>query len=274
MDTGRTAKLGASLLAAGVLAGLAGCASTGREAPAAMVQVSLDRAAFKVGEPVIVTVSLRNRSEAAMILPRFDGKTAEFVRSTKGEHERIYCEPVESQTVRSEPREMGPGGSCSRRFLFTRLTEEPGQYALITKVNGLVADEEVLPSAVFSDPAVFSVSDEIAVRRDNHSGLILKEEAVRLASESAAGEVVRTGALLARLGDSGLYMWLVRLWVRKPGGGAQMYTVQVNPYLGTVRRFRTAATGQVKPDECGKPNADDGSGSDAGPETSRTSGSR
>ncbi|MFO7900684.1 MAG: hypothetical protein R6V58_16690 [Planctomycetota bacterium] len=264
---------GRLVLLLGLAAALGGCVGASKKRPVVSVLLSVNQETFKVGEPVIATVLVENRSSARVVLRRFDGKTAEFICSGKGTHKRQYREPVQSKTVAAAAHEIGPGGSSSRAFLFTRLTEQPGEYALLSQVKGVVVDDELLAHAVFSEPAEFRVTDEVWVRRDPHSGLILEKEAVRLAEESASGEVVKTKALLARMGDSGLYMWLVRVREKRPGGGERIYTVKVNPYLGRVSRFGEPAL--EKAGGAGEPRskADKSSGTSGRPGLRRSAGS-
>lgn len=217
-----------------------GCAGqqTVRELPVA-VTVQTDKVAYDIGEPVIVTVRVQNAGKNALILPRLDGEALRFRMTMQGENPVIERQPVESKEVRPELREVLPGQSTERKFLFTRLTMEEGQFVVSVTLKGMVIDKQAVEDAVFSKPAAYAVSGKVALRRDVANGMILKEQALELArglylaqnSVSKCKEEI----VLMPLGQSGLFNWVV-VFTTGAAGKEDAQWFEVNPYTGKTQR--------------------------------------
>lgn len=213
---------------------IAGCAS----APTAsdlVLGVSVDRAEYRIGDPLVATVRLQNMSEHTMDVPRFGNASLKFTYGKKGLNARIRREPVYSRAIAAQPRTVEPGGWITRRFLFTRITVEEGQYALLASFKGAIAGKTMIEEPIYSEPAEFRVGKEIALKRDKANGLILKAQAVDLAKAQATGEVTFARAVLVELGRSSLFTWVVMLTETRPKGPAWKHAVQVDAYTGRVR---------------------------------------
>jgi hypothetical protein len=197
--------LASCLLLTGLL--LSGCAShpPAAEVPPFELSVSLDRAGYRIGEPVIAAVRFENKSEDVVELARFDAQSVQFMAGLKGPEIRVRREPVSSAEVAPEPRRIVPGQAVSREFLFTRLSEKPGEYALMANCRGIVVDGRPMDDVVFAPPVAFTVGDEVALRRDPVS---------------------------------------VLLRTRLPDGSEKSYAFQVNPYTGKTAPLELQGAGE------------------------------
>lgn len=213
----------------------AGCASTPPSASGLALRVSVDREEYRIGDPLVAKVRLHNKTSYVVDVPRFDAHSLKFMYGKKDSHARIRREPVYSRAIAPWPRTIRPGGSISRRFVFTRITVEEGEYALLVSFKGAIADKTVLDETVYSVPARFRVSGEIGLKRDKVNGLVLKAQAIDLAKAKAGGEVTFARAVLLGLGKSGLFTWVVMLTEKRPQGRIRKYAVQVDAYTGRVR---------------------------------------
>jgi len=211
-----------------------GCAS----APSAsdlILNVSADRETYRIGDPLVATVQLRNKTDHVVNVPRFDAKSLKFMYGKKGQDARIRRDPVHSRAIAPRPRTVEPGSFVSRQFLFTRMTAEDGDYGLIVGFKGAVADETVIDETIYSEPTQFRVSEEIGLKRDKANGLVLKSQAIELARAKAGGEVTFARAVLVELGKSGLFTWVVMLTEKRPQDRVRKYAVRVDAYTGKVR---------------------------------------
>jgi hypothetical protein len=225
---------------------LQGCASTGdpMAGPPIELTVTLDRTDYRLGDPLVATVTLKNASESEMVLPSFDHQAVRFMVGEKGSNARVHHEAVHSPQVISESRTLAPGRAVSRPFLLTRATLEAGEFAVLASFRGLIFDGEMIRDTVYAPPQPFQVDSIVGLLRDRGNGLILKEQAVALAREQAKGEVRRTRAVLMPLGETGLFTWVVM--VREVSGGTERsYAVEVNPYVGSVKPVALKEAGRL-----------------------------
>jgi hypothetical protein len=220
-------------LAIALVALAGGCATAPRQDPQRL-RLSLDADAYRIGQAVVATVWLSNSGSGVLHSPGLDEDTLQFMYGAKGTSERIVREPVHSQAVASQPQELKAGEAAMRRFLFTRLTGEEGDYALLASFRGAASEDGLVYDRVYAEPVPFKVSGPVLYERDPVNGLILKKQTVALATQAAGegAEVVR--AVLVPLGESGLYTWAVLLKGRGPDGSAGESALQVNPYTGQV----------------------------------------
>ena len=133
-----------------------------------------------------------------------------------------------------EPQEIAPGRSLMGRFLFIRLTEEEGNYALLASFEGVISEGEAFVDRVYAQAVPFRVDPPVALERDRANGLVLKAQAIELARREAKGEVKANRALLVPLDETGLYTWVVMLRTAPSDGLEEQYAVQVSPYTGRV----------------------------------------
>jgi len=203
--------------------------------PPLEVIVSLDREVYRIGETLVATVRLENTGRHPLDVPRFDHQTLKFLCGSKDMDVRLRREPVHSRLVAPEPRRIEPGEGIVRRFVFTRLTAEAGEYILLVSFKGAALRGEWIQLWVYGKPATFRVTEPVALKRDPSNGLILKAQAVELAKRGAGGKVKAARGVLVPLGKTGLYTWVVMLRVEESKGGERTDWVQVNPYTGQVK---------------------------------------
>ena len=234
------------LLLAAALA--AGCATTSTipELPL-VLSVSLDREQYDIGDPVVVTVRLENRGRREVDVPRFDPQSVKFITGLKSLTPRVHREPVTSAEMEAQVRQVKPGEATARRFLFTRLSEEEGEYALLVSLKGVVVKGELLDNVLYATPVPFKVTSRVSLKRDPVNGMILKEQAAEIARKAAGGVVKEEKTVLVPLGESGLFTWLVMLRVQMPDGKEKKSTVQVDPYMGKVRPVELKPPGEAEP---------------------------
>lgn len=194
----------------------------------------MDKEVYQVGEPVVASVRLQNEGPGPVVVPRFDVDSVHFLRGTNDSAVQVEREPVYSRSPQSEPAEVAAGKSLSRRFLFTRLSDEAGEYALLASFKGAMSAEAVQTETVYSEPVPFRVVEQTALKRDPTNGLILKAQAVELARSSVGGQVKAHRAVLMPLAETGLYTWVVLLKTAPGGGPEEQKAVQVNAYTGKV----------------------------------------
>jgi hypothetical protein len=229
-----------------IVAGLlAGCAGRAVPEPPLVLSVSLDRSQYDIGAPVIATVRLENRGRRAIVVPRFNNESLRFLSGPKGGDSPVRKEPLSSTEVAPETRQAGPGEIISRRFVFTRLAEQEGEYALMASFKGAVIGGEFTEETFFSKPTPFKVTGTVALRRDpaDPDGAILKAQAIEIARKSVSGQVKEEKALAMPIGKSGLFYWYVLLRVQTPDGQSKTYEIPVNAYTGKVMPAEPAAPG-------------------------------
>ena len=225
-----------------VLLMASGCATVPREVPLE-VTLALNADSYQIGEPALATVTVTDKGQPAsgaagqpdVLVPALDDTTLRFHVAQQGSPLQVRRKPVLPQTCAPEPHALAGGQSVSRTFLFTRLTEEPGQWALVVTLSGCQSPAgaaQVMP-AYYSKMAEFRVADTVMFKRDS-DGLITKEQAVALVRKHAGcGEDVPARVVPVPLEGTGLYVWTVFLGsADDPLRNAAAFTV--NPYSGLV----------------------------------------
>ena len=222
--------------------GAAGCSTVSVKPTAAPAKVtlSLDAERYQIGEPVWATVEVENRTRRPLVLPALDNTTLTFYWGQPGTAERRRRWPVLPRGAAPEPRQVAPGKSERRRFLFTGLTGQPGQWGMMAALAGCISDDKQVAACepYYSAPVWHEVTDQVRFRRDPYSGIITRQQAIELArAEGGAGPAAQAKAVLVPLGESGLVTWVVFLERPEPPGKTQ--ALEVNPYSGVVRPLRT-----------------------------------
>ena len=224
-----------------------GCAAAqAAEAPIPPVEVtlSLDAQDYRIGEPLWVTVTVRNTTARELIVPPLDGNSLAFRCAQQGSAQPPRRrEPVLPALSDAAPRTLAVQGMGSRRLVFTLLTAEPGQWGLVASLSGCAAaggDAELAPTC-YSNPAYYTVSETVALRRDSVSGIITREQAIELA-RGQAGVVpgARARAVLVPYGDLGIYDWLVSFGGGEGDALTEGSAFAINPYTGAVKPYEPA----------------------------------
>jgi len=225
---------------------LTGCAPQQTPDPPIELSLSVDQESYRIGDPLVLTVRLTNRGRRPADVPRFDHETLRFTYGTKGLDARFRREPVFSAHVVNEPYRVPPGEFIERRFLFTRLTAEAGEYLVLASFQGALIREELVPYEIHARPASYRVTKEVGFQRDPGNGLLLKAAAVDLAKRSVApGKVAAERTVLVPLGETGLFTWAVLLRVEEPGKPPLNQAVRVNAYTGRVEPIEWKAAEEL-----------------------------
>jgi len=238
----RAAALSSVCIFAGGVGFLTGCAKPAMTTDPLTVSVALSKSSYKIGEAVVATVEIENHTREAVELIRFDHTVLDFVYAKKGAPARIHREPVYAASVRPERRKLLPGKSCSRSFLFTRLTAEEGEYALQVGFKYSASEESHMSRTIYSRLVPFTVVKEVALRRDPVNGLILKEQAAELARQWVKEKVTAVEPTLVPLQNSGLFAWVVIVTVEQADKRETKYALQVNAYTGKVTPLEVDAS--------------------------------
>jgi hypothetical protein len=193
---------------------------------------SLDREVYRVGEALTATVLLRNEGTETAFVPRFDHQTLTFTCAQKDVGVPIRHDPVCSRSIAPESKDLEPAKSVLRKFLFTRLTAEEGEYALQVDFKGAISESGAVGHVIQSPLVFYRVVEPVALKRDRTSGLILKAQAMELAEREVGCKVTASRTVLVPLDDTGLYVWVVMLRTAPVEGPERGCAVQVNPYTG------------------------------------------
>jgi hypothetical protein len=180
----------------------------------------------------VCTVTLTNAGGSPISAPSLSSESVETWYGHVGTDIRFKREPVRS------PKETGaglvtvqPGESVSREFVNTRLTEEEGDFVLHVMYRFSEPAGEMAPPLI-APGVLFKVTGPVLFRRDV-KGVLLKDEAVRVAAERAGGSVARSSAILVR-NEAGFLDWWVDVEVVAQGTTVKR-SFLVNPYTGAVR---------------------------------------
>lgn len=190
-----------------------------------------DTARLRPGEALVVEVLLVNTSSEPILSAWLNHRSLNFYLRSPYLAEPVRIIPVYSE---KEPpivvQELKGDGLWSRQFVFTQATSTSGTYTLTAAFHQ--DPDGALPSHYFATaaPLEFRVDGEWAARRDRN-GVLLKEEAIRLARNKAGAPDSRAEARLI-INEAGFYDWFIRLTA--PGGEQRAFLV--NPYLAGVRQ--------------------------------------
>lgn len=190
--------------------------------------VTLDKAAYRPGEAALATVALTNNTRSAYQVNRLNAKSVVFLFGRQSDPERMERQAVASEKERMDETFSLAGGATEKRtFLLTRLTEFGGVMALQAHyAPGGAAVAKTGPK-VFSTVAPFKVAGARLFRRDPE-GVLVKDEAIRLAKGQVKGEVESAQAIFVR-DEMGFYKWYVNLKVK---GAARLVGWFIDPYQG------------------------------------------
>jgi len=223
------------LLAGALLAALPlGCANLAKKeaaAPRLEVVATLDSVEYRPGEAVVCTVKVTNAGDAPAPAGSLSADTLEFWYGPAGTDLRYRREPVRSSKEEGfEPCTIAPKASISRRFVFTRLTEEGGHFALHTLYSpgGNVAGKPGTAGPAF----LYRVDGQRLFRRDEN-GLIRKQDALEVLRQEMGCDLTSAEAKLVR-NEAGFLDWFVTAEAKGDGQPLRRACF-VNPYTGVIR---------------------------------------
>ena len=220
------------VLAVVLLALATGCAAPDKSTQPLRVQMTLDRETYRIGDPIVATVAVYNMTRKGITLGSFDTKSVSFYVNEKGGIRR-NAHPVEPKGMESEERLVKSFTRVKRSFVFTRITDRPGARAIIARVaNCAGEDERLQETGAWFGPAVeFTVTEEVGLKRDPHSGVLTKDQVVALARQYIGVPAdVHMRAVLVPLEGTGLVDWAVYIT-----HGGMNTACWINAYTGAMR---------------------------------------
>ncbi|MDK2973293.1 MAG: hypothetical protein PWP23_3048 [Candidatus Sumerlaeota bacterium] len=215
------------------LAALSGCGAARNEpslgAAPLHLYLRLDTTTPQPGEAIIAEVLLLNAGEEDLKATPLNHESVTFWLHGGASPSGTEVLPVfsEKEPVK-EARELGRDEMWARRFVLTRPAMEPGAFALQATYSSDPARMIGRTENAASRIVEFVVTGETLLKRDG-DGVILKEEAIRIAREAMGLEGEAEARLIVN--EAGFLDWMVKL-----GEGEGQKAVLVNPYLGKVRR--------------------------------------
>lgn len=240
---GRRPSLAAIALAAvSLLQGcqsLSGGGSAKVDAPPLLLQISLDKSVYRPGEAIVMSVTVVNTTDERISLASLDKTSLSFWFGATREDRRVERPPVvskleekELQTGMARGMVLAPGESATRPFVHTRLTTEGGTFVTQAHMEPFPDVRSAHEGKVFSNPVQYQVVGEPLFKRDN-MGLLELEDAIRLASAKAPGDVTLSDSLLIE-DEMGFYKWWINLDYREPQGASVRTAYLIDPYLGRI----------------------------------------
>lgn len=218
---------------------VAGCA-TGRVAGPDVpleLSLSLDAETYQPGQPVICSVAIAPVGDDPEQVLTPDHSTMTFMLQPAeiGGNERMkVIEPVHSpKEPAARLHTLPPGETLPRRFLFTRLTLERGDFQLMA-IYETLDPESAGPLKIYAEPVPFAVAGEAAYAHRYPSGLLTIDDAKQLAREAVGRPEARAEAILRR-DEKGFLKW----WVNVYGAGADAAVERaffVDPYRAVIWR--------------------------------------
>ncbi len=202
--------------------------------------LSIERAQVAPGEPLLVELTLTNRTDELMTVLKPDHESIAFGVTARepapGAGQRFVA-PVFSEAEATHVWiDLAPGESLNRQFVFTVLTLERGAYALMAIAR--VADE-TRPSGerrVHAPAVGFEVGGEKVFARRYPDGLLAREEAIAIARRAMGASEAAAGETLLVRDSRGFARWWVNI-----GEGGERRAGLVDPvfarWLGELRPF-------------------------------------
>ena len=260
----------AALLPVGGCAALAYISTAGQSASEViessaeelLIRLSTDKSVYRPGEAIVLNVTVINTTDDPIELHYLHASTGPpvFVRGSvtfwfgpqNDEIRRMQRFPVVSKIEEARMRAtggersaLGPGESQSRRFLLTQLSPQPGLYLAQVHLDAFwqISTERI--GKLFSNLVQYRVSGDRLFERDN-TGLLQKEEALKIAATSQPGDPVDRSARLIE-DEMGFYKWWVALGYARPDGSRDQVVYLVDPYDGRI-------WGKVRPDQPSEAN--------------------
>jgi hypothetical protein len=213
-----------------------------------VVTATLSKSVYRPGEAVLVTVIARNTTNGTLRVrpltaeagpPLSASGSLTFWFGPERTLDRFQRYPVisnreaRSRGVRgNETIELKAGEEIQRQFLLTRITRDPGRLVFQVRLEPFSSDELKRIGKFYSEPTYYEVYGAPLFRRDS-KGIIELEEAVRLATAEAPGEIHLVDAVLIE-DEMGFYRWWVNVDYEKPSGGLVQTAYLIDPYIGRV----------------------------------------
>jgi len=200
--------------------------------------VFIEKNNYLPNESLLLTLRLENLTDETITTYNFDARSVLFYLMNKATGEPLEVMPVYSE---KEPllivKELEPYEKMERKFLFTTITTEPGEFALQVSYRCSALKGEEARANLISRPAEFKVSGKPPYQRDK-KGILKKQDAIEIAKVRLDKPVKDTWAKLV-VNEAGFYDWWVTLVLEGETdlqGNPLQKAYFVNPYLASVRR--------------------------------------
>ena len=198
---------------------------------------SLNAETYQPGQAVICELTLTNGGKHECTVPVPDHTNVQFSfmpRQPDGLAKMKLPEPVYSEKQPTgDTAVLAAGEAVTRRFVFTQLTIDRGEFGLRPVFAIESPDPGGVPEKVYAPPVGFKVEGEKVVLNRYPDGLVTKDEAIRLATEKAGAGVSRSEARMI-LDSKGFKQWQVNLWMEGSDPAKPAKAYYVSPYLGKV----------------------------------------
>lgn len=212
------------------------------------LELTLDTDRYRQGEPLTCEVALVNRTDEHRAAPNLDRMSLRFTQARRtplGMKNLRYVEPVYSEKEQVGVSKVVKAGlSLRRRFLFTTTTMEPGDYQMMAIYQSHAPAQDASQAKIYGNTVHFTVSEDVFARR-NVNGVLVEEEARRIAAEAAGAPEAETEARLI-VDEMGFLKWWINVSASEEGNaGAKSYFI--DPYLCRVWREAKPFTADEAP---------------------------
>lgn len=213
------------------------------DAPQLEAVLELDRTSFRIGEPLLATLIVKNVGESKTSIPLPGRASVDFFLRPADEIEPRHLDFVTWAEEGTEFATVAAGEATTRKLLLPTATATGGSFSVFARYRseGVEAIEEM--TTVASNAIQIEVKEPIAFHRDS-SGLISADDARSVAARYFGGTSSRVEAQLTRDPRLKYTFWLVTVhFSTPPEGGALSSSCFVDPYLGVVRSLAKVPVG-------------------------------
>ncbi|MFP4379988.1 MAG: hypothetical protein ACLFUS_05740 [Candidatus Sumerlaeia bacterium] len=203
------------------------------------LSVMMEKDLYAPGEPAILKVVLINKSEKPIQVLELDRASLKFMvrpAAEGGEKQLRFVSPVSSRHEITELYKAIPAeGLIERRFLFSTLTMERGNYVLMAQYTMPNPKDLRVPVKEESRPMPFSVKGEKVYAHRYLNGRLTRADAVKLA-KSELGDAAKVAETDAKtiIDEAGFFVWWVNLELESDSEEPQKKSYFVCPYMAQV----------------------------------------
>ncbi len=206
------------------------------DTPLLLVDAKLDKEIYGCGEAVVCSVEVTNETKKPMEVALLCTETLEFWFGPAGTELRFKRVPVRSAREKACERvKLASKEKARRDFLLVDVTQEEGVHAIHAFYRP-TCDKQAGSPYYIAPAVLYKVDGPVVLRRDGN-GVIVKDQAVRLAKEWFDRPVSQVDAVLVR-NEAGFLDWWVTLEVdakEDPGSDLPRRAVLINAHTGALR---------------------------------------
>lgn len=233
---------------------LTGCNSTDLElgAPDLQTTLVLDKASYGIGEAMVATVKVSNRSDKKVSLPVPATGTLEFYKRPSDSPESLAVSFLDLPNDAPEFATVEPGEELTRTLLLPLATSSAGHFVFYAIYRSELEEGMVAFTPVASPSIELDIRPDVVWHRDTE-GRITREEAQRLASTFFELPGAPVECQLIRDTTFRKDVWWCSVRLPSPDASGRTHrSCLVNPYLPAVQ----AETDESVPASAGaKPGA-------------------